>query len=109
MVYVEETPKAVGQLFGFLSMVDRRKRAHRDLLGLLQSRNSRILRASIPTSAAIENSPQNREPFVAGRRASSAAIVYRDLWTEVQTRALGQYNWRSQSSTPDSHAAQSDP
>jgi chromosome partitioning protein len=108
-VYVEETPKAVGQLFGFLSMVDRRKRAHRDLLELLQSRNSRILRASIPTSAAIENSPQNREPFVAGRRASSAAIAYRNLWTEVQTRALGQYNWRSQSSTPDSHAAESDP
>jgi chromosome partitioning protein len=86
--YVEETPKAAGQLLGFLSMVDRRKRAHRELIALLPNRNSRVLRTSIPTSAAIESSPQNREPFVVHRRASLAAIAYRDLWTEVQTRAL---------------------
>ena len=101
--YVEETPKAVGQLFGFLSMVDRRKRAHRELLAALPNRNSRILRTSIPTSAAIENSPQNREPFVSGRRTSPAAIAYRNLWTEVQTRALGRHNARSPSSGPDQH------
>jgi chromosome partitioning protein len=90
--YIDETPKAAGQLFGFLSMVDRRKRAHRELVALLQSRNSRILRTTIPTSAAIENSPRNREPFVSARRSSPAAIAYRDLWTEVQTHALGQHN-----------------
>jgi cellulose biosynthesis protein BcsQ len=99
VAYVEETPKATGQLFGFLSMVDRRKRAHRELLDSLPSRNSRILRASIPTSAAIENSPQSREPFVSGRRASPAAIAYRNLWTEVQTRALARQKSRSGSST----------
>lgn len=102
--YVEETPKADGQLFGFLSMVDRRKRAHRELLAALPNRNSRILRTSIPTSAAIENSPQNREPFVSGRRATPAAIAYRNLWTEVQTRALGRRNSRSPSSAPDQRA-----
>ena len=89
--YVEETPKATGQLFGFLSMVDRRKRAHREIARAPAKRNSRILRTSIPTSAAIENSPQSRKPFVVGRRASPAAIAYRDLWTEVQTRAFGQH------------------
>ena len=87
--YVDETPKAVGQLFGFLSMVDRRKRAHREIVEVLQSRNAHILRTSIPTSAAIESSPKNREPFVFSRRASPAAIAYRNLWTEVQTRAMG--------------------
>ena len=100
VTYVEETPKAAGQLFGFLSMVDRRKRAHRELLASLPNRNSRILRTSIPTSAAIENSPRNREPFVSGRRASPAAIVYRNLWTEVQTRALGRHKARSLSLAP---------
>jgi cellulose biosynthesis protein BcsQ len=87
--YVDETPKAGGQLFGFLSMVDRRKRAHRETVELLQRHNPRILRTSIPASAAIENSPKNRQPFVSSRRASAAAIAYRDLWNEVQTRALG--------------------
>jgi cellulose biosynthesis protein BcsQ len=91
--YVEETPKAAGHLFGFLSMVDRRKRAHRDLVELMQ-RNPRIMRTSIPTSAAIENSPQSREPFVTHRRTTPAAIAYRDLWTEVQTHAFGQRNGR---------------
>jgi len=99
--YVDETPKAVGQLFGFLSMVDRRKRAHRDLLADLPSRNSRILRTSIPTSAAIENSPQRREPFVSIRRNSPAAIAYRNLWTEVQSRALGHHKDLYPSSAPD--------
>jgi len=103
-VYVEETPKAVGQLFGFLSMVDRRKRAHRELLARLPNRNSRILRSSIPTSAAIESSPQHREPFVTGRRTSPAAIAYRDLWTEVQTRAFGRHKARSVSSAPSQHS-----
>ena len=102
--YVEETPKAVGQLFGFLSMVDRRKRAHRELVALLPTRNSRILRTSIPASAAIENSPQNRVPFVSSRRASPAATAYRDLWTEVQTRAFGRHNTRSALPATDSQA-----
>ena len=105
--YVEETPKAVGQLFGFLSMVDRRKRAHRELLALLQSGNSRILRTSIPTSAAIENSPQERAPFVCSRRASPAAIAYRDLWTEVQTRAFANHNSRSSATDPNIRPAPS--
>jgi chromosome partitioning protein len=103
IAYVEETPKASGQLFGFLSMVDRRKRAHRELLLDLQSRNSRILRASIPTSAAIENSPLHQEPFVCSRRTSPAAIAYRDLWTEVQTRALARHNTMSPSAAPEAH------
>jgi chromosome partitioning protein len=93
--FVEETPKATGQLFGFLSMVDRRKRAHREFVELLQSGSSRILRTSIPTSAAIESSPQGRKPFVAARRTSPAAIAYRNLWTEVQTRAFAHQTSRS--------------
>jgi cellulose biosynthesis protein BcsQ len=97
--YVAETPKAKGQLFGFLSMVDRRKRAHRDLVTQMH-RNSHILRTSIPTSAAIENSPHTRQPFVTNRRASPAAIAYRDLWTEVQTHAFGHRNNTRPSAPP---------
>jgi cellulose biosynthesis protein BcsQ len=105
--YVEETPKASGRLFGFLSMVDRRKRAHREMLALLPTRNAHILRTSIPTSAAIENSPHSREPFVMRRRASAAAIAYRDLWTEVQTRALNQHNVRVLPSASSASSASS--
>jgi cellulose biosynthesis protein BcsQ len=89
--YVDESPKARGQLLGFLSMVDRRKRSHRDLSDRLLRERSQMLRSSIPASAAIEAAPQHGAPFVSGRASTRVAIAYRDLWTEVQTAALGRH------------------
>ncbi len=89
--YVSNTPKAQGQLLAFLSMVDRRKVAHRQLTTSLAVDHSQFLRTAIPASAAVESSPQTGEPFVRIRRSSPAAIAYRDLWNEVQSRALGRH------------------
>ncbi len=90
VTYVDDDAKAAGQLLGFLSMVDRRKRTHRDTAEHLARDDRRILRAAIPASVAIEASPARGVPFVLTHRSSRAAIAYRDLWIEIQTRAHGQ-------------------
>lgn len=89
VTHVDETPKATGKLMGFLSMVDRRKRAHRELLERLPREHPQVIKAWIPASSAIEASPEQGLPFVTGRRSTAAAVAYRNLWTEVQRSALG--------------------
>lgn len=90
MTYVDDTPKAKGDLVGFLSMVDRRKRSHREIAERLPSEVPRLLRTAIPASVVIEASPERRRPFVFTGRANTASIAYRDLWNEIQTRTHGQ-------------------
>jgi cellulose biosynthesis protein BcsQ len=90
--YVAENPKADGMLLGFLSMVDRRKRGHRELAERLPRERSQMLRSSVPASAAVEAAPQQGAPFVSGRSTNRASIAYRDLWTEVQKSAFGHHH-----------------
>ena len=89
VTYIDDD-KATGQLLGFLSMVDRRKRTHREIAEQLARDDRRILRSAIPAAVAIEASPARGVPFVLTNRSSRAAIAYRDLWNEIQTRAHGQ-------------------
>ena len=90
VTYIDDDDKATGQLLGFLSMVDRRKRTHRAIAEQLARDDRRILRSAIPAAVAIEASPARGVPFVLTNRSSGAAIAYRDLWNEIQTRAHGQ-------------------
>jgi len=89
--YVAGKPRAGGQLLGFVSMLDRRKRGHRELAARLSLDRDDMLRTAIPASAAVEAAPQHGVPFVCTHRTSRAAIAYRDLWTEVQRAALGRH------------------
>ena len=90
VTYIDDDDKATGQLLGFLSMVDRRKRTHRAIAEQLARDDRRILRSAIPAAVAIEASPARGVPFVLTNRSSRAATAYRDLWNEIQTRAHGQ-------------------
>lgn len=89
VAYLDATPKATGQLLGFFSMVDRRKRAHRELVERVAGEHDRILATMVPTAAGIEITERDRPPFTAAHRRSRAWIAYRDLWTELQTRRNG--------------------
>jgi cellulose biosynthesis protein BcsQ len=70
-------------------MVDRRKRAHREMLERLPREHPQVIKAWIPASSSIESSPAQGTPFVTGKRSSPAALAYRNLWTEVQKTAMG--------------------
>ncbi len=76
------------QALGFLSMVDRRKRIHRELIASTPTFDAAILHTVIPSAVAIETMALRRAPLLPTSRASAPAIAYRDLWHEVQRRML---------------------
>jgi chromosome partitioning protein len=73
-------------VMAFLSMVDKRRALHRDLVEMLQGKYSDMASSIVASSAVIERMSQRRRPVVASSPTSSAAAAYRDLWAEVSGR-----------------------
>jgi chromosome partitioning protein len=74
------------QLLAFLSMVDWRKRLHRQLTSSLQAEYTEVLSSVIPSASEVERMGAERtilEAFAPGGRAAKA---YRNLWAEVRAR-----------------------
>jgi cellulose biosynthesis protein BcsQ len=78
----DPTPNVVG----FLSMVDKRRRLHRDLVEQLQVRHDMIAITPIPDSSVIERMGERRAPVVRFAPRSVAAQAYEELWIEVARR-----------------------
>jgi cellulose biosynthesis protein BcsQ len=86
--HVAETKKLRRvQTLGFASMVDRRKRTHRDVVEQLGA-HPQMLRTAIPAAVAVEQMGARRAPLLGSGRPSAAAIAYRDLWRELQIRMM---------------------
>ena len=77
------------QLFAFLSMVDRRKRLHRELVQSLHAEYSEVMQASIPNASEVERMGLERTVLEQFAPDSRAARAYRDLWAEVRERLDG--------------------
>jgi chromosome partitioning protein len=67
----------------FFSMVDGRKRLHRDIVEQLSATWPGILRASIPASADVERMTVVRAPLAAYAPRCPAMAAFDALWTEV--------------------------
>ena len=74
------------EIVAFFSMVDRRKRLHRDLVDQLPSLYPGIVAAAIPASADVERMGGRREPVTVFAAGSVAARAYRQLWEETRER-----------------------
>ena len=75
-------------LLPFFSMVDRRKRLHRETIEALQLARPEILSAQIPMSAAIERMPVDRVPIVVRAPGGQPALAFTELWREAQLRLM---------------------
>ena len=71
------------QVRAFFSMVDGRKRLHRDLMEQLSAQRQGILRTAIPALSIIEQMAEQRAPVTAFAPYSVAAKCYEALWHEV--------------------------
>ena len=74
-------------LLAFFSMVDRRRRLHRDVIEELRASRHDVLEATIPLSADVERMGSQRA--VLGPRGR-AALAYAALWEEIRGRLAGQ-------------------
>lgn len=69
----------------FFSMVEQRKRLHRDAVAELRRRESRCWNTTIPYRAEVERMGLTRKPIVAHRAASPATAAYGALWEELRS------------------------
>ncbi len=70
----------------FFSMVDRRKKLHRELIEDLCLAHPDILRAAVPSSAAVERMGAHQSPVATFDGRSAAVSAYAGLWDEVLAR-----------------------
>jgi chromosome partitioning protein len=73
-------------LLAFLSMVDRRKRAHRDLVTALPAEHDTVAPVAVPNLAVVERMAVERAPVTVFAPRSAAATAYRQLWAVVRDR-----------------------
>ncbi len=71
-------------VLAFFSMVDRRKKLHRESMAALRDGRPGIADAAIPAAAVVENMGPKREPVGGPAPSSEAARAYAALWLEAR-------------------------
>ncbi len=71
------------RLLNFFSMVDRRRKLHRDLMDTLGAHRGDVLATTIPNASVVERMGVERRPVGEYAPRSAAAVAYRKLWEEV--------------------------
>ena len=74
------------EILALFSMVDRRKKLHREITQTLAAERSDVARTVIPSLSVIEAMSVERSPVAVFAPASAAAKAYRALWAELWAR-----------------------
>lgn len=74
------------RVLAFFSMVDGRKRLHREVMERLAAERPEILRTAIPSAADVERMGLHRTVLAEFAPRGRAARAYEALWNEVRTR-----------------------
>jgi chromosome partitioning protein len=83
-------------LLPFFSMVDRRRRLHRDTTASLRERFPMLLATEVPYGAAFEMMAMRRAPIASFAPSSVEAGIYQKLWEEIDVRIASQRGAGSQ-------------
>jgi cellulose biosynthesis protein BcsQ len=73
------------QVLAFFSMVDARKRLHRDVMESFAAEPG-VLRTMIPAASDVERMGRERAPIGLFAPTGRAALAYDALWTEIRAR-----------------------
>jgi cellulose biosynthesis protein BcsQ len=73
-------------ILAFFSMVDRRKKLHREITERLSAERAEVAQTTIPALSLIEMMSVERAPVAVFAPASAAAKAYRSLWAELGSR-----------------------
>lgn len=72
------------KLIPFFTLVDERKRIHKDTIKQFRKEKRKVLRTTIPHAAVIESMSELRAPIHHFAPQSKAAFAYRNLWQELK-------------------------
>ncbi len=78
----------VDKIYTFFSMVDRRKKMHKELMATVSKEFNGVLQSPIPYLSKIERMGIEREPVAAFSPKSAAAKSYQNLWGKIQETIL---------------------
>jgi chromosome partitioning protein len=84
--FLRENGQDPNNVLAFFSMVDGRKKLHRQIMNSLQDQFGGILQSPIPYLSQIEQMGIKREPVPAFAPGSRAALSYQALWAEIQQK-----------------------
>ena len=76
------------KIVAFYSMVERRKKMHRDIIAQKLPREKNFLKSVIPYSVVVEKMGIHREPVARYAPDSTAASAYASLWAEIRRHLL---------------------
>ncbi|MGZ4981191.1 MAG: ParA family protein [Methylobacter sp.] len=85
--FIEENDLNKLALIPFFSMVDRRKKMHRDIMEALSESHPEILTTAIPYASDIERMGLKRMPLGGYIKNSQSTAAYEALWQEILNRA----------------------
>jgi chromosome partitioning protein len=74
------------EVLAFSSMIDRRKRLHKEIAERLPAERKDVAATAIPALSMIEQMAVRRAPVAAFAPRSAAARAYTQLWAEVRDR-----------------------
>jgi chromosome partitioning protein len=74
------------QRLAFFSMVDSRKRMHREVMESFNAQRPDMLQTMIPFAADVERMGQRRAPLEEFAPRGVAATAFRELWEEIHER-----------------------
>ncbi len=86
--FFQENQMDLKQIIPFFSMVEQRKKIHRDILGNLNKSISGICKNYIPYLSDIEKMGITRTPVPLSRPGSKAAESYYALWEEIKKKII---------------------
>ena len=84
VVFFQERDLERARIIPFFSLVERRKRIHRETMEIFRAREDRLLRSVIPSLSDIEKMAATRRPVAHYRPRSEAGLAFRALWEEVR-------------------------
>ena len=74
------------ELLFFFTMVDRRKRLHRDTMAELSAKTDHVLHTAIPYASDVERMGVHRAPLAVFAAGRPATLAYEELWAEIKAR-----------------------
>jgi chromosome partitioning protein len=84
--YIDEVAGASTRRLPFFSMVDSRKRMHRDVMQEFTAQRPEMLRTVVPLAADVERMGGARAPLEEFAPRGGAAVAFRELWKEIRER-----------------------
>jgi chromosome partitioning protein len=87
VVFFQKKELDRSRILPFFSLVERRKRIHRETMEIFLAREERVLRTVIPSLSDIERMAVTRRPVAWYKPGSEAGRAFRALWEEMRGTA----------------------